>query len=400
VTWFEADRDLVVPFGFYGAGNIGDEATLQGFARLLSQCGADVRVAVASQNPDHTSWVEPAFTYFNAAGVDPRRYWAKLRADAHVFAGGTPIMDVLGEWPLNEVAAIVRAAVGKWRAPVSFVGVGIEGLRSEESRRIVADAIVPHVRHWSVRSAHDRLRLLEYGASADAITVAADMAWLIAPATREFGRARLGRWGIDPRRPLVGVNVVNENGTFDREPHIVPALASALDALATNSGAQVIFLANEVREDSSFDKAAALRVMSGMRRSERAMLAPNEYLSPQQMMSLIGCCNLTISMRYHFCLFSALQSVPFIAIERSDKVSDLCLDLNWAASMKPPQLTSEVVLGHATMMEEDVSLSWAGELRSRVQDMKSRALRNVAGLVTLPGLRPLAATSRYDDTIR
>jgi len=68
--------------------------------------------------------------------------------------------------------------------------------------------------------------------------------------------------------------------------------------------------------------------------------------------------------------------------------------------MKPPQLTSEVVLGHATMMEEDVSLSWAGELRSRVQDMKSRALRNVAGLVTLPGLRPLAATSRYDDTIR
>ena len=33
--------NLVAPFGFYGAGNIGDEATLQGFARLLSRLAAE-----------------------------------------------------------------------------------------------------------------------------------------------------------------------------------------------------------------------------------------------------------------------------------------------------------------------------------------------------------------------
>jgi polysaccharide pyruvyl transferase WcaK-like protein len=35
-------------------------------------------------------------------------------------------------------------------------------------------------------------------------------------------------------------------------------------------------------------------------------------------------------MRYHFCLFSALQGVLFIAINRSDKVEDLGRDLGWA----------------------------------------------------------------------
>ena len=46
------------------------------------------------------------------------------------------------------------------------------------------------------------------------------------------------------------------------------------------------------------------------------------------MMSLIANCRLTLGMRYHFCLFSALQDVPFVALQRSDKVADLCWDLD------------------------------------------------------------------------
>jgi polysaccharide pyruvyl transferase WcaK-like protein len=110
------------------------------------------------------------------------------------------------------------------------------------------------------------------------------------------------------------------------------------------------------------------------------MLAPNEYFSPPEMMSLIACCSLTLSMRYHFCLFSALQAVPFIAIERSDKVSDLSSDLNWAASVKPSRLDSEEILGHVKMLNEQSARSSMDQLRSRVQDLKSRALRNVAAL--------------------
>ena len=99
---------LVAPFGFYGWGNIGDESTLQGFARLVSRYGNGTRVWVASRNPSHTARIEPSFKYYKAVGRDLRRKWAGYRATAAVVAGGTPIMDVLGAWPLCELVPLIE----------------------------------------------------------------------------------------------------------------------------------------------------------------------------------------------------------------------------------------------------------------------------------------------------
>ena len=137
--------NIVAPFGFYGWGNIGDEATLNGFASLLAQSGMRAQVSVGSRNPAHTARVEPAFRYFRTNCRDPRRWWAKLRASAHAIVGGTPIMDVLGDWPLCELTPLVRS-IDRWKVPLAFVGVGIENLRLDESRRIVATEIAPRVR--------------------------------------------------------------------------------------------------------------------------------------------------------------------------------------------------------------------------------------------------------------
>ena len=41
-----------------------------------------------------------------------------------MFAGGTPVQDGLGEWPLSEVAPLVRAAAVR-KVPMTFVGVGV-----------------------------------------------------------------------------------------------------------------------------------------------------------------------------------------------------------------------------------------------------------------------------------
>ena len=68
---------LVAPFGFYGSGNIGDEATLLGFGRLIERFGGSIGVDVASSDPSHTKRVEPAFRYYQYVdgimGVRPRR---------------------------------------------------------------------------------------------------------------------------------------------------------------------------------------------------------------------------------------------------------------------------------------------------------------------------------------
>jgi polysaccharide pyruvyl transferase WcaK-like protein len=394
---------IVAPFGFYGAGNVGDEATLGGFAQLLSKSGTHARVSVGSRNPAHTARVEPAFRYFSSLSHDPRHWLANLQATAHAVVGGTPISDVLGDWPLSELLSVLRSIdhrrasalrlIGLRRVPLAFVGVGIETLRMEKSRRIVREEIVPRVRHWSVRSRRDQQRLVENGVLPADITVAADMAWLIEAVTDEFGRRCLQRWGAEPGRPLVGVNVVNENNLLDRQPELLEVLAGALDEIADEMGAQIVFFANDVREDPCFDKAAATQVIGRMKNPDRALRAPNHYFSPREMLSLVGCCQLTLSMRYHSCLFSAVQGVPFIAVNRSDKVADLCWDMGWSASVAPTRADVGRVAGLGRSLREDRS-RYCSELREGVERMRSRALRNVIALEALTGGRAAAVGAR------
>ncbi len=372
---------LAVPFGFYGAGNIGDESTLQGFARLVSRDHDGMRVWVASRNPSHTARVEPSFKYYKSVGRDPRKWWAQYRSDAYVFAGGTPIMDILGSWPLSEVVPLISAAHSQGK-PIAFVGVGTERLQSESSRRTVSEVLAPKVARWSVRSERDKERLTDYGVRPQSVTVAADMAWLLDPVTIDFGKQHLKRLGLGENEPYVGVNVNNESFMLKQEPRLFEKLGRCLDEMIVRYGVRVLFLCNEVREDDMFDMAASLRIRASMRHKESSVLVPNEYFTPQQMLSLIACCRATVSTRYHFCLFSALQKVPFLALKRSDKVADLCWDLQWqyGASLSDINVAD---LSDAFSEIEGRRAELVVQLGNRVQCMRERALRNNIALEVL-----------------
>lgn len=91
-------------------------------------------------------------------------------------------------------------------------------------------------------------------------------------------------------------------------------------------------------------------------------------------------------MRYQFCLFSALREVPFIAIQRSDKVSDLCWDIDWSARVESPGFDASEVVGHGRRLEQAGS-AVEGQLKQNVQNMKVTALDNVAPLNALRNLQ-------------
>jgi len=374
--------NVVAPFGFYGHGNIGDEATLQGFARVLGLERRHIRAWVASRDPRHTARAEPSLRYYRHQ-IGWRRYWTswiRRHADAYVFPGGTPIMDGLGTWPLSEVSAIVDHARRSTK-PVVFVGAGTERLERPQSRRIVAEALADYVAHWSVRSHRDRERLLELGVPTDRVTVAADMAWLIPPAAAEFGQHLLQRHAPGGGK-LLGVNVNAEHALLAREPRLFQKLAAALDQLVEAHRLRVVFLCNEIREGETYDKAAAATVLSHMRHKGAALALPNEYWTPQEMMSIIAACTLTIGTRYHFCLFSAVQGVPFLAIKRSDKVADLCEDLEWPFGATLGELSPEgLVEGAVALLEgRDQAMQSLGD---RIASMRVRAKLNQAALDAL-----------------
>jgi polysaccharide pyruvyl transferase WcaK-like protein len=375
---------VIAPFGFYGCGNIGDEATLQGFARLVRLSGKPLQVWVGSRNPAHTRHIEPLFRYFRSDRRDWRRWLMKRLSSAVIVAGGTPIMDCLGKWPLCEVTPLVEEAHQRGQS-VAFIGVGTERLERDDSRRAVGERLAPCVCRWTVRSERDQARLIECRVPSERITVAADMAWLLDAVSPEWGQGRLCAWGLNGQRRLVGVNLVGEEAALAREPRLFDKVAQFLDILVERHDAFVLFLANEVRNDATFDTAAAERTRGLMKHAAKSFIAPSEYISPQQMQSLVANCHMTVSMRYHFCLFSALQSVPFIALQRSDKVVDLCSDLGWSYGTELNGLRTE---GLADVFRE-VEMKRASVIRDlplAVGRLNALARENVTALNALAGV--------------
>ena len=290
-------------------------------------------------------------------------------------------MDVLGSWPFSELIPIIKSAEAHGK-PVHFVGTGTEKLGREESRRLFADVIAPRVRRWSVRCERDKNRLTDYGVAEERVTVAADMAWLLDPVTTDFGRQYLRRLGLAEDAPYLGVDVNSESFMLEQEPRLLEKLAGFLDTLIERYGFRVLFLCNEVREDDMFDKATSLKIRASMRRSEGVFSIPNEYFMPQQMLSLIACCHATVSTRYHFCLFSALQKVPFLALERSDKVADLCWDMQWQYGTSLSDV-DVAVLSDAFSEIERRRTEMLVQLENRTQCMRAKALMNNVALDVL-----------------
>jgi polysaccharide pyruvyl transferase WcaK-like protein len=369
---------LTVPWGIFGYGNIGDEAMLNGFAALVKGYPRKLSIHVASQSPSHAAAAEPAFRYYSRNNGGFGKWRATWRNKGQLIVGDTPIMDLLGSWPLEELSHLAKSATSEQR-PIAFLGTGTETLQLEASKRIVKECLAPAVVHWSVRSERDRARLQEYGVDPQRINVAADLAWLLQASPRDFGQREFRQLGLEGSAPRIGVNFTREAFVHQQSAGLPLRLAQILDDLVEEYGARIVFLCNEVRGGAEYDSAANEEIRELMAHREATYSVANNYWTPAQMMSLVGNCDYTISMRYHFCLFSALQGIPFIAIKRAGKVNDLCWQLDWPYAFSLDDVRQACVTKVFSEMR-------AGEkqlgalLEAGVRQMREKAKLNSAAL--------------------
>jgi polysaccharide pyruvyl transferase WcaK-like protein len=374
---------LTVPWGIFGYGNIGDEAMLNGFATLVKGYPRKLSIHIASQNPPHAAAAEPSFRYYSQNSGGLRKWLATWRSRGHLIVGDTPIMDVLGSWPLEELSHLVKSATLEQR-PIAFLGTGTETLQLESSKRIVKECLAPAVVHWSVRSERDRTRLQEHGVDPARINVAADLAWLLQRSPKDFGQRKFRDLGLEGPALKIGVSFTREAFVHQQSAGLPGRLAQVLDALVEEYDAKIVFFCNEVRSGAEFDHAANEEIRALMTRREATYAVANNYWTPAQMMSLIGNCDYTIGMRYHFCLFSVLHGIPFIAIKRSGKVEDLCWQLDWPHAVSLDDVTPECVRKVFSAMQAG-GKQLAAKLDEVTQLMREQAKLNSAALDTVCG---------------
>ncbi len=257
--------------GYYGLGNLGDEAILAGLAPALSAGGA--RVSVLSGAPAATTAAHGVAAYDRFVGV----LSALPRANALVSGGGGLLQDATSARSLDYYLGLLRAAklLGKRTA---VYGQSL-GPLSAAGRAKVARALqgVP----LAVRDAGSLELARELGLKAELV---ADPALLLSvPERRPDGSGPLL---LVPRGGHAPYNL-------------------ALERLAGAASGDTAALAMHPR----LDDAAVARLQAVQPRLERLPAA-----TPSEALARIAAAAVVVSVRLHGCILAALARVPFVAL--------------------------------------------------------------------------------------
>ncbi len=362
-------RARVLISGYYGFGNIGDEAILAGLISGFQELAPRAELIVMSGNPAATAAEHGVI----AVPRDLRIARREARASDLVVSGGGGLLQDVTSWrsPLYYLAVMYLAHVAG--RPVAFVGQSVGPLR----RGAIRWAVRRVLRGVDVFALRDRLSLDELRnlAVARGAEVTADLAFLMPPPTSEEITVARKKAGLSDRgHPAAIVSLRRAPGRADSAA-TAAELGEAIGRACRRVGLRPVLVALHPGQDAQIARRAA----GAMACQSHVVQAK---LSTRDMLALVAGCDLLVGMRLHSLVFSALAAVPLVAISYDPKVDGLLdqLDLEPAAAVEefdPERL--EAAIEETWEARSEVSTL----LAERLSHLRAAALRNVELAVSL-----------------
>jgi polysaccharide pyruvyl transferase CsaB len=343
--------------GYYGFGNLGDEALLDVIVAQLRSRFEGVEIDVLSAAPKETS---------RRLGVDATPRWnmravhaSISRADAVLSGGGGLLQNATSMRSVLYYAGILREAIRARRKTMIFAqSIG----PLDPFGRFVVKRLCRGVTRATVRDARSR-QLLHSLLPDTPVEQAADPVFLYDLPAHDLDLAKEGL--ADGPYAILCVRKIPalKDG--------ISVIARAVDRLATLHGIRSAFLPIGGVTDAEVS-TTIIRVCQSA-----PMLLP-EYALDRSAAILRGA-HVAIGMRLHALILAARFAVPFLAIPYDPKVSALCEDLQyplaplWEPGHGIPvgevvdMLVDQLVSGRETI---------ASELASRMEDVRRAAARN------------------------
>lgn len=319
--------------GYYGFGNLGDEAILASILSSLRDETEDaVEFLVVSGNPLGTQAQHGvhAISWERADQIlDGCR-----DSDLLVLGGGGLFHDYLPEH-LTDVASFRGASQASFAGiPVlgrllqkktMLYGLGLGPLR-ETSAAELAMAAVQLADVVSVRDGrsleHARRACREAGLPEGKVRLSADPAFGLRRAHRDDARAELTAAGIGSRRPILGICL--RQWQHDVAEGWEQEVAAGVDAFLAETQGQAVFIPFQHGIDSrpDDDLSLAKRVRSRMGNAEPSRIL-DRNAQPALAAALIAECDLILGMRLHSVIFALGATVPCVGLSYDPKVSSL-----------------------------------------------------------------------------
>jgi polysaccharide pyruvyl transferase CsaB len=344
--------------GWIGSTNLGDELIARAVCGQLADLGAEpVAITIDLERTDGLLGI--AGVQHHRVRDTPGLIRMLRTVDGVAFGGGGLIQDETG--PLNLPFHLGRLALGRLlHLPWAGVGLGV-GTVSRRTGRLLVRRMMVGARAITVRDPASQERLRRLGIGSD---LAADpvIAWdrVEDPSITDEVLA------VSVRRP----NLPGQR-TLSTAPPLDDAwlghMSSAIEAVATDLGLGVRFVAFEADQDGELHRQLAERIA-----------VDSELVEPtvDTVLGAVGRARAVFTMRYHGAVAALLHGRPAILVDYSPKMGDLSDDL--AGAM--PALPVGVPHAEGAVRAMHRAVSRAGELPDHLERLVAREAANSVAL--------------------
>ena len=340
----------IVISGYYGFGNIGDEAVLSGIRAGLREAGVDAQITVLSADPARTLREHPGVKAVGRTAVCGIAR-AIMRADLFISGGGSLFQDVTSARSPYYYLCILRLAQILRRKTMIYAQ-GVGPLQRPRIRGAVAKAF-NKADAITVRDEDSRALLDQIGVTRE-VQVCADPSFLVEPDLDAADRI-IGEAGLSGRE-IVGVSLRPWPGHDDW----LAGAARTITDVCREIGAQVAFIPMRESEDAAFGEGAITLTHGG---------------DPRIAKGLVARCGMIVGMRLHSLIFAAGAGVPFVPIVYDPKVASFASEVGVAAGVEfgEPDSGALAEAVRAAWRERDAA---ARKLADGAEEFRKLAIRS------------------------
>lgn len=295
--------------GYYGFGNIGDEAILASTVEALRKARPDLDIMVLSQHPEETSAAYGVESYPRMSMNEVRK--AVRKSDLVIFGGGSLLQDATSFRSLLYYLSIIHLSCF-YNKPVVVYANGIGPINSRLGRLLTKRAM-RKVKDITVRDSESKEELLRLGVTRD-IKVTADPAFLLEPAPDDLAKKILESHGVKGQQDIVWIALKDINAPawfYDQITTLVSEMRQ--------DGLSPCFLAMQER-----DLALTTKLNQDIAAMNMDPLPVVSNITPVDALGILAVGQFCLGMRLHTLILSSRVGVPFVGVDIDPKISAFC----------------------------------------------------------------------------
>ena len=358
----------IVLSGFYGLGNTGDEAILKSIVDNLRHELDNPDITVFSLSPERTSAEHNVKSVYRGWRHQNKEKVKALReADLLISGGGGLLQDtyptkfLFGPLPYYLLIVFLAKLCG---TKVMFFSQGIGPVTSTWGQ-ILMKVFANMADFVTVRDQYSKDYLHKLGVTRPETVVTADIVFAFRPDEEDRAYQSLPLKGDEK---IVAVTV----RPWFEHPEYMDKLAWVLDRLIEQRGITPIFVPME----GKYDVPASNEVLGKMQHADKTHILGSDF-SPNEFLNFIRHADLTMGLRLHALIYSALSNVPHLGLSYDKKVeSFLKRSGMWQYSFPLGEIDQEKMLENALTLLDNKEQAQA-IIEPNVAELRREAMRNL-----------------------